>query len=835
MQISMIPRGQSLRQLWFAWPGPRFGRFNFQREEDVEELAALLASPTAPAVVVLGGERGSGRSYLCEVAAERARERGLAVALWQLDLAGFDPDADHALADYLQHLEKQQAARQTETREKAKGAVQSVLQGLLNLAGNVSEVTAALVSLLHEFSEPLERFAELLSQPASGSVPLRDDPDALHRFLAKLTEGRKLLVHVQDGPLLSSELRRWLIREAERAPDRLLLVISCPPGQETGQVAPEALTPPARLDLRPLLFNELRQLIDLRFAPNEFPDELVTALLRRGHGRSAAIANLLADLMEEELLPYGEDGVYRLPPEGLADPKLVAQLARSFFDEVDRPLVTLRAEDPELGKALYEMLFLASLCGRYVPMAAILEFLKLDEEQTAAAFEFIDDVLADELGWLVDEGFRVPGFGGGKKANVYTFFHPLFAQVLLDHQKEGLEREMRAIGLLRFLEQHLPTLRRGWARCLLAIAEHLGEREREPYAKSLAWWVSLEAADALGKEVAADLRQGRVKPEMVWKIARESETWPAHRRLALLDAYSDMVLGQGETAPLMPVDQLAEFHILRGELLLHLGRYPAALAEGLEALRLGGSKVSVRGSGLAVTGLARLWSGDAQAAKIDLEKCVALGVEQFGGEHQGTLTAINNLAMAHKVLGEFDVARALFQQALVGVLGAKHPGALKSMSNLAEVLHDQGDLDGAQAMHQQVLDHRHRVLGAEHPGTLNSMNNLAEVLHVQGDLDGARALHQQALEGQRRVLGDEHPNTLISMNNLAQVLHDLKDLDGARALHQQALEGHRRVLGEDHPHTLVSMKNLAAVLDALGDLEGAQKLRDLAQQLSKEP
>lgn len=686
----MIPRGQSLRQLWFAWPGPRFGRFNFQREEDVEELAALLASPTAPAVVVLGGERGSGRSYLCEVAAERVRERGLAVALWQLDLAGFDPDAEHALADYLQHLEKQQAARQTETREKAKGAVQSVLQGLLNLAGNVSEVTAALVSLLHEFSEPLERFAELLSQPASGSVPLRDDPDALHRFLAKLTEGRKLLVHVQDGPLLTAELRRWLIREAERAPDRLLLVISCPPGQETGQVAPEALTPPARLDLRPLLFNELRQLIDLRFAPNEFPDELVTALLRRGHGRSAAIANLLADLMEEELLPYGEDGVYRLPPEGLADPKLVAQLTRSFFEEVDRPLVALRAEDTELGKALYDMLFLAALCGRYVPLAAILEFLKLDEEQTAAAFEFIDDVLVDELGWLVDEGFRVPGFGGGKKANVYTFSHPLFAQVLLDHQKEGLEREMRAIGLLRFLEQHLPTLRRGWARCLLAIAEHLGEREREPYAKSLAWWVSLEAADALAKEVAADLRQGRVKPEMVWKVARESETWPAHRRLALLDAYGDVVLGQGETAPpLLPFDQLAEFHLLRGELYFHLGRYPAALAEGLEALRLGGASVSVRGRGLAVTGVARLFSGEARAAKLDLEKCLALYVEEFGEEHQETLTALNNLAMVLYALGDFDGGRALHQQTLEGrrrVLGDGHPHTLASLNNLATML-----------------------------------------------------------------------------------------------------------------------------------------------------
>ncbi len=370
----MIPTARELRKLWFEWPESRFGRFNFQRDDQLDAMVERLGADDAPAVAVLTGEPGIGRSYFCEAAADRVRQRGFEVAVWHLDLDGFEPDTQNPLDRYLTHLIDEQERQVEAYRDKAKAAATAAAKTLskTDLVGQASEVAASLVSLFWQFEDPLERFAEVLSQPSrSGGVPPRDDPETLSRFFVELTHDRKLLVHVTDGPELTSHLRRLLIREAERAPDRLLLVISCPTGEELRKAAPYARHEPLRIDLAPLDTFELRTLLDQRFSPNALSDEFVDALMRRTRGRSAAVANQLADLMEAEVLS-SEDGTWRLPPLGMADERLVKAFSRSLFEEVD---ARLAEEESERTRMLFDFLVLASLCGRYVPPAPLLAHL----------------------------------------------------------------------------------------------------------------------------------------------------------------------------------------------------------------------------------------------------------------------------------------------------------------------------------------------------------------------------------------------------------------------------------------------------------------------------
>jgi tetratricopeptide (TPR) repeat protein len=771
--MTMIPRAKDLRKLWFEWPESLFGRFNFQRDEQIDALVEHLMDDGPPAVVVLGGEPGIGRGFLCEAAAQRAREQRHKVAVWHLDLDGFEPDIENPLTAYLRHLVAEEERRLEASRDKAKGAVKSAAKTLsqLELVGQASEVAASLLSLLWQFEDPLQNFAELLSRPPRGDAPPpRNDPETLHRFLAELTRDRKLLVHVSDGPQLTSSLRRWLIREAERAPERLLLVLPCALEQETERVAPEARHAPARFDVQPLAAAELRVLLDRRFDPNELSDDLVSVLMRRCHGRPSAIANQLADLMEAELLRE-ERGVWRLPPAGLKDERLVDAFSRGLFEEVDERLAD---EEPELAHVLRDLLSLSALCGRYAPMAALLEYLDLDEETAEAAMDWIDDVLVGELGWMEDLGFHLPGFHGHC---VYAFTHPLLPQVVLDQDSE-MDREMRAVGLLRFLEQRVHVTRRGWARCFLAIAAHLGNREREPYERSLAWWIGLEAAEALQVEVRAAIEHGEVDPELVWRAAEGSETWPAYRRLAVLEAYAQAAIGEGEEAlSVLPFDRLTDFHLLRSGLLTDVGRFGEALDDAQNALKLVLRDPLQRARALNSSGRARFFLGMARAARTDHEGALSLFCEILGDEHPATLTSMNNLATTLKALGDLSGARQLLEQSLeLGrrVLSKEHPDTLMSMNNLASTLEALGDLSGAHQLHEQSLELRRRVLGDEHPATLMSMNNLASTLEALGDLSGACQLHKQALEASRRVLGEEHPDTVAYASNL-QFVQRLRD------------------------------------------------------------
>lgn len=823
----MIPRAKDLRKLWFEWPESLYGRFNFQRDEHIDALVERLLDDAPPAVVVLGGEPGIGRSFLCDAAAQRARGQRHKVAVWHLDLDGFEPDIANPLTAYLRHLIDQEERQREAARDKVKGAMKSAAKTLskLDLIGQASVVAASLLSLLWQFEDPLKRFADVLSQPPRGGPPPRDDPDTLHRFLTELTRDHKLLVHVTDSPQLTSNLRRWLIREAERAPERLLLVLSCPVDQATKRAAPEARTEPERIDVLPLDRTELRDLLDLRFDPNEFPDDLVSALMHRCHGRPAAIANRLADLMEVEVL-ISEGEMWRLPPEGLEDPRLVEAFSRGLFEEVDKPLVTLAEDEPELARVLRDLLSLAALCGRYVPMTALTEHLQLDEPTAEAAVDWVDNVLVGELTWLTDLGFHFAGFHGH---NVYTFKHPLLPLVILNHDSQG-ERKLRAAALLRFLDQRVHVNRRSWARCFLSISEHLSDREREPYECSLAWWIGFEAADALQAEIRKEIESEEIDPELVWRVAADSEAWPAFRRLAVLEAYAQAKIGKGKAViSVVPFDRLADFYLLRAKLLDDVGRYAESLDNALNALELVDQNPLKRARALNASGMARRHLGDVKAAKPDLEAALVLDQENLGQNHPDTLTVMNNLAVTLWSLGELAQARRLHEQVLairLRVMSEEHPDILSSMSNLAEALRVMGDLASARQLHRQTLERRRRVLGEEHPDTLHSMHKLAITLRTLENLAEARQLEEQALEGRRRVLGEQHPHTWMSMDNLAVTLSALGDLAVARKLHVQTMEMRERVLGIEHPDTTVSTCNLLLTVRQLDESDAEAQLID---------
>ena len=69
-------------------------------------------------------------------------------------------------------------------------------------------------------------------------------------------------------------------------------------------------------------------------------------------------------------------------------------------------------------------------------------------------------------------------------------------------------------------------------------------------------------------------------------------------------------------------------------------------------------------------------------------------------------------------------------KAKLGLLGKEHPGTLTNVNNLALALHTQGNKRAAELLHRRALELKEEVLGKEHPSTLTSVNNLAEVLRA---------------------------------------------------------------------------------------------------------
>ncbi len=815
----MRERAKGIRGAWFDWPEAEYGRFNFQRDAWLDEMVELLGRKDGPAVVLLAGEKGIGRSYFCDAAAYRARQPGDEVGVWHLELEGFEPDTEHALGDFLEHLLEEEQRRSKTAREKTSKALVSLARTL-----SQTDAAASVLSLLWQFEEPLQRLGDMLSRPAGGHPgPQRDDSEMLRRLLDELTRERKLIVHVADPTQLRSRQRRWFVGQAERNPN-LLLAISCRPQDETDEVVPSALVmrPPRRFDFGPLEPTELREVLDRRFAPNDFPEELIEALWVYGRGEPARIALKVQDLVEAEALVDDGEGAWHLPEEGIGAEAVVGEFSEEFYE----PIRELIAGLGELGVQLRDFLILAALCGRDVPAELLCAHLRLTEEEAAELTDVIDDELVDELGVLWDLEFRHPAF---PRINIYRFTHPLLPLVILDQVTE-LDAEMRAAALLPFLSERLPVARRAIARLFLAIAGHLDERDREPYLRQLGWWIGMDGAEELVEGVKVGIESQEVDPELVWRVVNESERyWPPYRRLALLEGYSQAVVGDEEPTSVLPLDRVARFHTLRARLLVDAGKYDEALVDARQAREMARPGALEDATSLDLEGLVLYEMGEAASSFHLLDRARRLFSDLLGPEHPSTLTSMNNLAGTLKSQGDLEGARELEDQALearLRIQGPEHRGTLRSMGNLAHTLHSLGDLDGARKLGDQVLEALLRILGPEHPHTLRSMNNLADTLHSQGDLEAARTVQHQVLGANRRILGPEHPDTLKSMSNLGKTLHSQGDLEGARTLQYRVFGTHRRILGPEHPDTLKSMTYLATTLHSQGNLEDAREFQD---------
>ncbi len=752
MEPSLAPSPKRLRNNWFERPESCYERFNFHREVQLCELLDLALSDSGPAVVVLAGEPGIGRGYVCRAVRYLAEREGHPMGFWDFDLRGFEPDGPNPLGQFLDQLVEHN--KRSSAREQMTGAVKSEAEALSStkLVGPAGDWAASLLSLVWQSADSGERFAEVLSQPGSGSqTPPREDPETLRTCLTELSSRQKLIIHVRDSHLWTNAQRRWFIREAERAPERLLLVVSCGLELETGEVVPSSQQEPARIELLPLTGPDLRQILDRRFASKTLPAKLVTSLVEATAGRPGAIANQMADLMEQE-------GV-------------VEQLSVGLFEDIDQRLAN---EEPQQQKVLRDFLVLAALGGRYVPLLPIFEALGLDPEAQEVVTDFVDDVLEEELEWLADAGFMHPSFPG---INVYVFTNALVPRIVLDQMSE-LDREVAAIKFLRFLEGAAQPRTRGMARWFLAIAEHLGPKERLLYELQLAWWCGHEDAEALQEEIRAKLEAGELAPETVWRIAREATGWPPYRRLTVLSAFAEAKVGEDaggrdenedRVLSQLSEDELPTFHALRAELLLQLGRYSEALQDARQILSLVGEDSTSYAAALNLSGLAQLRLGEMVPASADFEQTLAIYQPLLGSEHPATLITQSNLALTYREQGKYVQARHLEEGVLEGlrqVLGPDHPDTFRAQGNLAATYDHEGDHAQAQQLEEGVLEGLRRVLGPEHPATLTAQANLASTYRKQGELEQARQLLEGVWEARQRVLGPEHPDTLRTQADL---------------------------------------------------------------------
>jgi tetratricopeptide (TPR) repeat protein len=244
----------------------------------------------------------------------------------------------------------------------------------------------------------------------------------------------------------------------------------------------------------------------------------------------------------------------------------------------------------------------------------------------------------------------------------------------------------------------------------------------------------------------------------------------------------------------------------------------------------------------------------------------------FGHTDPATMRVINNLALDHALLSEYDSARELQKLAYLEQSGAKagvskwdvqmswnglarivrlcghhaqacdfgeeayaygcrelqveHPLTLMTAKDLSIARRRTGDIDGALQLIEETYARLAKLFGPHYPETMAAMVALSNTLRQVGRLDEAMSLATNALPRYQEVFGDRHPFVHGCLINQALLYRLRGDVQRARELDQQAYDGLVATVGRDHEYTFDSAINLASDLAALGDTAAARRMSE---------
>ncbi|MFP5284416.1 MAG: tetratricopeptide repeat protein, partial [Thermoanaerobaculia bacterium] len=456
--------------------------------------------------------------------------------------------------------------------------------------------------------------------------------------------------------------------------------------------------------------------------------------------------------------------------------------------------------DLAVADRLQRFLDLAALCGEIVPADLLFHHLEMDEEQKEEILDVIDEELAETAAHPLFHDFQYghPSFSG---ILTYGFLNPFLTRGLLEPVPEE-KRKTMASELLDAVLRSAPLQTRGMALLLLSLANHTGDPDvRHPFLLELRWRIGESEAGELADEIAAELAAGRIVPEGLVRLARETrEGWPPHRRQALLE-------GAARHPHLLSPESRSELQILRAEILRDLGRSQEALDEGRRALE------SARAShgpdspeviqALNMFGVLLKDAGRASEAREHLEKALEISkARQADGPEAAALHA--NLSAVLRDLGEREAARDHLEAALSlhrHAFGEVHPTVATHLSNLAVLSRELGENERAFHYLRPVVNIVRQLYGDSHPQTARALTNVASSLRDLGEMEGARLHLEAALSINRQAFGDRHPTVAADLNNLSVVEREMGHTEAARQHLEEAAAAAAESLGEGHPLT----------------------------------
>ncbi len=212
------------------------------------------------------------------------------------------------------------------------------------------------------------------------------------------------------------------------------------------------------------------------------------------------------------------------------------------------------------------------------------------------------------------------------------------------------------------------------------------------------------------------------------------------------------------------------------------------------------------------------------------QRSARLHREVFGDDEVYTLRVMSNVAVDHRLIGEFAAAARLDEEIAshFADAGALDVEVFRMNMNLARDYYGLGQYDVALERLEEWLPVQKRLISDTHPLALMAQRTLAITLRKLGRLDEAVPVMREAHERTVRTLKENHEHAVVASMSLANALRQVGQREEAGILIDEVLRRYRKDFGRDHPLTLAAEINQAILLRAGGDAESAAAIDEVA-------
>ena len=220
--------------------------------------------------------------------------------------------------------------------------------------------------------------------------------------------------------------------------------------------------------------------------------------------------------------------------------------------------------------------------------------------------------------------------------------------------------------------------------------------------------------------------------------------------------------------------------------------------------------------------------GDYSKAHLLLEEAVEVANQTRGHDDLAYATNLDNLAEIYSLQNRKNESIDLYKKALnitLQALGPQHSEVSVRLNNLATVYTEVGLYQEAEALLKEAITIAHETIGEKNPGYATCLMNLAKVYVYLGQPSDASPLLQQCLIIYEQAHNSEHPDIARCYFWLGQVCGQQNNFASAADYFQIALKIREQRLGPHHPDTVATLNCLDGVQRILEDLEPSSGLR----------